>query len=1120
MKKLFLLTIFLTLLLSLATVSAAERKIFTENEKYGVITVEDRSFIDVFGWFDKTLAVYTLDNHTSECFSYCYSEGVTILYESDSLFDEIDFKDRKGRTKQLGYSFLIEEAVEYNIPIISYGKSNETITIWNNFSRREWVKYNNQILPPGRYRWRIEANKEIGDSIDWVITTNGLRFDEWAWWDSITGEYANFSAVGSHSWSVPVGVTNVSILVIGGGGGGGAGGGNDGSGAGGGGGVIYNTTVDVSGDSLLDIYVGDGGNGESATFDNGENGTNSNITIGSYTIEAIGGGGGAGVSNDGYHGGSGGGGWGDNSATNGGTSTANGNDGGDGYAGGVGSRSGGGGGGSNTAGTNGNTGTGGDGGSGLTYFGQEFACGGGGGGSTGGSAGCAGAGAGGYGSNNGGTANSSYGHGGGGGGTGGYVNSPGGDGGSGLVFIRWLSSNDPTVTMHYPLENSNYTTTNTVVSNATVTSPHPVTNVSFYVNGVFNQSNVSGQNNTIYTFSVDLSDGTHTMYINATNDFPYSTAGETRTVNIDTQIPTVIVNSGSGLQDYGSLLLNHSINITATDGNLDTCWFNYDSTNRSFSCSSGAFATYSFELAQGINSGTIYVNDSFGNLNQTAISWSYKVLENNRYYNASTHETSSEKYTINVTANSSLTAVNLLINQTNYTLTDEGNGNWTYTGDVQLGITNNTISFNFTYGGSSFLSSYETYQDVSSLIWTICNATYDTEFLNISFKDEESLAWLNATVPSSTFTYYLGSGAINKTYNFVNNTKNPTYQFCASPNKTISVVPYFQYKNGTQYPQRVWNPSAQTYTNTLTSKTLYLLNVNSGIYVTIQVVNTANQVLEGVFTEVTRLISSVDTVVGQGTTGASGTVTFWLNPDFIHTFSLSKPGYDDVTSSFAPTQTSYTITMGSSSITNQNFFEGIAYSILPTNLSLINDTIYTFAFNLTSSSWTLTEYGFDLRLANGTIITGGSSTVEDTNIELLYNTTNESLIYMDYYWLINGTYTNATRLWVVYNTQYTGWSIATFFEDFTRYKDSGLFGLDEFGNRLIIFLIIFLTVGLMQFKFGLNSPVAVLSVLFLTVYFFDIVVGQIPQIRGIDNLLTYISGLALVITIILEANKK
>ena len=45
------------------------------------------------------------------------------------------------------------------------------------------------------------------------------------------------------------------------------------------------------------------------------------------------------------------------------------------------------------------------------------------------------------------------------------------------------------------------------------------------------------------------------------------------------------------------------------------------------------------------------------------------------------------------------------------------------------------------------------------------------------------------------------------------------------------------------------------------------------------------------------------------------------------------------------------------------------------------------------------------------------------------------------------------------------------------------------------------------------------TIIFGVIFFFDIAVGIIPEIRGIEHLLTYVSGLILVLTILNEVRK-
>lgn len=95
----------------------------------------------------------------------------------------------------------------------------------------------------------------------------------------------------------------------------------------------------------------------------------------------------------------------------------------------------------------------------------------------------------------------------------------------------------------------------------------------------------------------------------------------------------------------------------------------------------------------------------------------------------------------------------------------------------------------------------------------------------------------------------------------------------------------------------------------------------------------------------------------------------------------------------------------------------------------------------------------------------------------------------------------------------------TFFEDLNSYVDSGLFGLDTFGKYLIVYLILFLTVGIMSYKYGLSSSMSLSVLVFGVIYFFDVVIGLIPEIRGVEHLLTYLSALIIVVSIVMEVQR-
>lgn len=226
---------------------------------------------------------------------------------------------------------------------------------------------------------------------------------------------------------------NVAVLVVGGGGGGG-----DHGGGGGGGGVQYNASFSVTAQAYT-VTVGDGGaGGSNATGYNP--GTNGNDSIFS-SITATGGGGG-GANNNGLNGGCGGGAFGYPNGTFTGGVGSQGFDGGLGISDNTTYTNDGGGGGMGAIGGNASSSVGGVGGIGVsnsTSGTATYYAGGGGGGAESGTGGGGGNGGGGAGVNTGdgnpGTSNT-----GGGGGGARSTTSSGGKGGSGIVIIRYLTS--------------------------------------------------------------------------------------------------------------------------------------------------------------------------------------------------------------------------------------------------------------------------------------------------------------------------------------------------------------------------------------------------------------------------------------------------------------------------------------------------------------------------------------------------------------------------------------------------------------------------------------------------------------------------------------------------------
>lgn len=499
-------------------------------------------------------------------------------------------------------------------------------------------------------------------------------------------------------------------------------------------------------------------------------------------------------------------------------------------------------------------------------------------------------------------------------------------------------------------------------------------------------------------------------------------------------------------------------------------------------------------------------------------------------YNTSSYETSREFFLLNFSTNYTLNSASFVYNGTSYSSSilcsnpTYSNGNCSVNASIGLPLTqsganfnfNNTFYWNLNFTGFS-QSTLSYGQNTSIIFLTLCNTTWTVPYVNYTFHDEVSDLLLNASIPTSSFTYWLlgGSGSINKTYTYSSVPENNSYSFCFYPqSKSINVQDYIQYKNS-NYPQRI-SSTLRSLTNTTLNKILYLLGSTDGIYVTFQVINAnTEQSLSDVVIIVNRTIGSVETI-GYGLTGSDGAVTFWLNPDFFHTFLFTKVGYNSYSTSIYPTQSQYTIGLstGTSTAVTVDYTRGISYLITPQGgaklASLKNDTWYNFTYYLQTSYWTLDSFGFHLFYGNGTEIGENSSTSNGGMVSLSGFTGNQPKIRMDTYYVINGTYYNATRTWYVEGGG-TPFSILNFFNDLSSYLNAGLFGIDNFGKVLLSIFIIVLVIGGMSYRYGMNSEAAIFGALFGLVYFFDIGVELLPQETfGIPHFVTIVAGLLMI----------
>lgn len=374
---------------------------------------------------------------------------------------------------------------------------------------------------------------------------------------------------------------------------------------------------------------------------------------------------------------------------------------------------------------------------------------------------------------------------------------------------------------------------------------------------------------------------------------------------------------------------------------------------------------------------------------------------NNQSYNTSTYETATESFAINLTmGNTNITSGSLVYNSVSYpatlTLTGGSEAILNRTIDIPLGVGSLPFYWNIVYESGDNQNTPTFTQTVNPINLTICGAApQNIPYINFSFYDESTLTSINASTDVAFFTYNIGGGTVNKTLLYQNSTQSASRAFCFNPpNRTVQSSVSYQY-SATDYPQRTFT-STYDLTNVTTNQTLYLLGSADGIYVTFQYVTNLGTTLSGVDVSASRDVSGSQVVVGQGLTDSSGSITFWLNPNYVHTIIGSRS--DCVASSFSvtPTQSAYTITMQCSGTQTYDTspISGIVFQKSPNSGPIgLGTTTFRYSVFSTSENITLTKAKFELFRSNGTIININESLVSSNYTFCTSQQCNLTLVY-------------------------------------------------------------------------------------------------------------------------------
>lgn len=173
----------------------------TPTEKYGSIEIKN------FYGIGDTLAKYTLTDNSDYCLIDCYAEGTAQLNIDAPLFDNFKFEPISGLQQDVAYKvYLVKTetiintypdykeqcSIQFNV---TSGK-NENVCQWvkngnktTSYDRDYKTLYQNEILPTGNYRWRIEGKKGKSQTVDWIAQLDNdylgkMDFTEWTLWES------------------------------------------------------------------------------------------------------------------------------------------------------------------------------------------------------------------------------------------------------------------------------------------------------------------------------------------------------------------------------------------------------------------------------------------------------------------------------------------------------------------------------------------------------------------------------------------------------------------------------------------------------------------------------------------------------------------------------------------------------------------------------------------------------------------------------------------------------------------------------------------------------------------------------------------------------------------------
>lgn len=404
---------------------------------------------------------------------------------------------------------------------------------------------------------------------------------------------------------------------------------------------------------------------------------------------------------------------------------------------------------------------------------------------------------------------------------------------------------------------------------------------------------VNGDNTNNGTLAGDLDDASHNFTINTPNTQGYTNLDDLQMYNGYAWSVTDVAfdyNGGAGLEANTSSV--PAITLTTPADSMQqissSVLFNCSATgdNRIInvtlyldglinSTESGNATTIEFfQTIGGIGTGshnwTCVSRDetnAFGETSNRTFSIT-EFAENSQTFNATTYETSTEAFIINVSFNSSefpVSTATLNYNGTGYSgSTSDTGDNKTYTTAVTVPqlIVSDNLSFYWSFiltnaTGNNYFNSTTNNQSVGIINASIKGSPYQVTFLNFTTYDQENLTRIVSSI-ASTLEYGISSIIQNLSYSDQTASKF-SFEFAFDPPHLDYLAKGSLAFSKANYVTNNYVLGQQTITNATTNVSIYLLNSSKSTSFIVQVRDSAFDNVAGAVVESQRFYPSTNT---------------------------------------------------------------------------------------------------------------------------------------------------------------------------------------------------------------------------------------------------------------------